>query len=263
MKKIKPSSHPSTNQKIFKLITATPLAGRKILDVGAGRGFMAQWIGETARQEGQEPGEVLVACDLFPEFFQYDGIACCKVAFMNELPFPDAHFDTVYAIEVLEHLRSPYDFIRETFRVLRPGGRVILSVPNVLSLTSRFSYLFTGFFQLFGPISLQMRHAGNLSGHIMPLSYYYIDYGLRMEGYADTALHIDRLKSSALVLYFLMFPLLRLASWRFSVNARKQDAKKGQTVFAENQASLSRLNHPDLLCARSAIVVGCKKDVSA
>ena len=50
----------------------------------------------------------------------------------HALPFADASFDNVVAIETLEHLRDPSGVIAEFTRVLRPGGRVLV--------TTRFCY---------------------------------------------------------------------------------------------------------------------------
>lgn len=46
------------------------------------------------------------------------------------LPFPDRAFDVSVAIDVHEHLDDPEAFTRELRRVTRPGGRVVLTVPN-------------------------------------------------------------------------------------------------------------------------------------
>ncbi len=48
----------------------------------------------------------------------------------DALPFPDASFDCVVAIDVHEHLKEPQPFTGELFRVVRPGGRAIVTVPN-------------------------------------------------------------------------------------------------------------------------------------
>jgi SAM-dependent methyltransferase len=48
----------------------------------------------------------------------------------DRLPFSDNHFDCVVAIDVLEHLHEDQAFLRELRRVLRFGGRAIVTVPN-------------------------------------------------------------------------------------------------------------------------------------
>lgn len=50
------------------------------------------------------------------------------------LPFDDGSFDAVVSFQVLEHLRDPSACVREMARVLRPGGRVVLTAPGVWSL---------------------------------------------------------------------------------------------------------------------------------
>jgi len=48
----------------------------------------------------------------------------------ENLPFPAMSFDSVVAIDVHEHLKDPIPFTEELKRVVRPGGRVIVTVPN-------------------------------------------------------------------------------------------------------------------------------------
>ncbi len=47
----------------------------------------------------------------------------------HSLPFGAAAFDTVMLLDVLEHLAQPAICIKESFRILRPGGRLFLKVP--------------------------------------------------------------------------------------------------------------------------------------
>jgi 2-polyprenyl-3-methyl-5-hydroxy-6-metoxy-1,4-benzoquinol methylase len=48
----------------------------------------------------------------------------------HHLPFEDAAFDLVVAIDVLEHLRDDQPFLTETSRILKPGGSAVVTVPN-------------------------------------------------------------------------------------------------------------------------------------
>ena len=48
----------------------------------------------------------------------------------EHLPFPDRSFDLILSHEVIEHVQSDVDAIREMVRVLKPGGRAVIFVPN-------------------------------------------------------------------------------------------------------------------------------------
>ncbi len=48
----------------------------------------------------------------------------------DEFPFNDNTFDTVVAGEILEHLENPFAFLKECKRVVKKGGRIIITTPN-------------------------------------------------------------------------------------------------------------------------------------
>lgn len=55
-----------------------------------------------------------------------------------KLPFADGAFDAAYATEVIEHCDRPEDWLRELIRVVRPGGKILLTTPNYDSTALKF-----------------------------------------------------------------------------------------------------------------------------
>jgi SAM-dependent methyltransferase len=62
------------------------------------------------------------------------------------LPWPDASFDLVLSVEGVEHLEDAFSFIREMHRLLKPGGILIVTTPNVISVRSRMRFFGSGFY---------------------------------------------------------------------------------------------------------------------
>ena len=65
---------------------------------------------------------------------------------ITALPFPDASFDRALCLDVLEHLAYEEQprALAELFRILRPGGELLVSVPNLAHLQSRIQFLLRG-----------------------------------------------------------------------------------------------------------------------
>jgi SAM-dependent methyltransferase len=60
----------------------------------------------------------------------------------NDFPFQDENFDSVIAMMVVEHLYDPFHAMAEIARICRPGGTVIVNLPNIASIRCRLSLLF-------------------------------------------------------------------------------------------------------------------------
>lgn len=67
----------------------------------------------------------------------------------ESIPVPTASADIVAALETIEHLESPRAFCRELARILKPGGWLVVSTPNQLSLLSLLSLIVRGRFVAF------------------------------------------------------------------------------------------------------------------
>ena len=98
--------------------------GSKILDVGCGVGQVVRRLMESGHEaHGVEVSEPNIAkAKKVSELCQlYDGV---------RLPFNDDTFDSAGSLNVLEHVEQPEAFITELVRIVKPGGRIILSSPN-------------------------------------------------------------------------------------------------------------------------------------
>jgi methionine biosynthesis protein MetW len=116
--------------------------GHTVLDVGCGDGarYGARLHDSGVTVHGVDISSVAVA------EARKRGIDARVSCLDSGLPYPDASFDAVICLEVLEHLVNPETVAREIRRVLKPGGRALISVPNTGFYTTRLELLLTGHF---------------------------------------------------------------------------------------------------------------------
>ena len=252
---IRPISHRSTNEKVLQLVRPLVRKGVKVADVGAGEGFFSQQLGQQLQaKSGLDPSEVISACDIFPEYFLYSAVECKKISSDGRLPYDDSSIDVVCSLEVVEHVEDQFAFCRELFRILKPGGIAFLSTPNVLNVNSRWRNLHSGFAVLFDPLLLSSTDPRHTSGHINPVSYYYLAYQLTRAGFSPVSVDYDRFKTSARFLLVLCgLPILFGNSLlRRRLNSRKPD------VVAENSSILHEVWSMRMLTSRSIIAIAKK-----
>ncbi len=61
--------------------------------------------------------------------------------YSDKVPLPDHSVELVFALEIIEHLTSPFHLLAEAYRILRPGGHVVLTTPNVTRIGNIFKLL--------------------------------------------------------------------------------------------------------------------------
>lgn len=193
---------PGMHALLMPIIAAAraPGPGVRALDVGAGQGALAQRL--------QRAGYEVSACDMFPELFRAPGIECRRVDAHGALPYADASFDLVTATELVEHLESHAGFFAEVARVLRPGGAFVFSTPNIVSLKSRFRFLFTGYFYSHGPLDPAVNDP--VRQHIAAFTPDRYRFILARAGLDLREVRCDKRGSTSTVLGFLA-PVIRAA----------------------------------------------------
>lgn len=102
-----------------ELVPLLAQLGGEVLDVGCGRKPYRVLASQATRYVGVDL-DTPESCRLAVADKLYDG---------KTLPFPDASFDGALCSQVLEHVFTPEEFLREIARVLRPGGKLVLTVP--------------------------------------------------------------------------------------------------------------------------------------
>jgi 2-polyprenyl-3-methyl-5-hydroxy-6-metoxy-1,4-benzoquinol methylase len=107
--------------------------GARVLDVGCGRGVI---LGALADRRLEVHGVEISA----EAARGADPRARIRIAArLAEADYPAGFFDEVVIWHVLEHLMDPRGTIEEARRILRPGGRLIVAVPNFTSAQARWS----------------------------------------------------------------------------------------------------------------------------
>ena len=119
-----------------KLLAAVG-SGKRVLDVGCSSGYLARPLSEL--------GNTIVGLELDPDA-AYAAEAYCERVLVGdvetmELPLEPASFDIVLCGDVVEHLRDPVAALARLRPFLRPGGRLVVSTPNVANWAVRLSLL--------------------------------------------------------------------------------------------------------------------------
>jgi ubiquinone/menaquinone biosynthesis C-methylase UbiE len=96
-----------------------------VLDIGCGEGSMLRYL----KQQGYSNLHGLEISDYAVRRLRDEGIEMHR-GVLPSIPLPDASFDVVIASQVLEHIIRRRRFLAEIRRVLKPGGRAFIFVPD-------------------------------------------------------------------------------------------------------------------------------------
>jgi SAM-dependent methyltransferase len=100
----------------------------RILDVGCGTGANLLMLSKYGDAEGVDVSHDALS------FCRERGVQRVRHGAAEDLPYDDASFDLVTALDVVEHLDDDLAGLKEFRRVLRPGGRALLFVPTFMFL---------------------------------------------------------------------------------------------------------------------------------
>ena len=125
-------------EKVIELIGHLPRSAR-VLDAACGEGYLSEELAFAGFSD-------FTCVDIDVTGFKLDQ---SKFKFISAdlsslLPFPDSSFDIIIGSETIEHLENPSVYLRELKRILAVKGVIILTTPNVATLSARIRFLLTG-----------------------------------------------------------------------------------------------------------------------
>lgn len=142
----------------LEFLTLLPLdTFNTILDVGAGPGYQTEWL--------LHRGKDAVAVDVTPPIVD---VPYMKADMTVEIPV-DEHVDAVWSHHALEHVENPQAALREFHRIIKPGGWLFLTVPQIDTTISN----------------------GHIQGYNMPLLVYH----LALAGFDTASGHFGKFRS--------------------------------------------------------------------
>lgn len=120
--------------------------GHRVLDLGSGEGALSQRLRDAGHYVDESNDVDFDTSGWSDAYHQYD---------------------SVISVEVIEHLQSPWQFISEAARLVKPGGQLLISTPNIENPLSKLIFLLRGKYFLFDEAALSY-------GHISPLTEFQI-----------------------------------------------------------------------------------------
>lgn len=166
------------------------------------------------------------------------------------LPIDDNSIDVVVCIDGIEHIKRQFDFVKEVNRILKVGGELIISTPNISSLRSRAKWLVTGHHhKCKTPLD---ENNPNPLHHIGMISFPEIRYMLHSSGF-----HIHEVTTNRIKWVSWIFALLWPLSYMMTSGIYWKAGKKEGTSKLNFEIKKSMFSIP-VLFGETLIVKGRK-----
>ncbi len=212
-------SRPGLHTTVMQILQ--PLPRGRILDCPAGEGALAERL--------VSEGFAVQCCDLYAELFRLDDVEIKAGDLSGNLPYPAGSFDYITSLDGLEHIDSPPQAFREYKRLLKPGGHLIISVPNIMNVEERMKWLLFGYTSHCKPLSVKSKAqieydtAGKneIAVHANPIGYNELRYYLEKNGFEIQGVYRDRKKANQW-LYWPIVAFIRLLA-RLTPAERRKD----------------------------------------
>ena len=225
--------------KRFLLQNKDRFAGKKIVDFPAGNGITSRLI--------KEIGATPYPFDLFPEYFNIEGLTCQRANIISGIPVEPGFADAIICQEGIEHFSDQLNALKEFNRILKPGGILLVTTPNYSNIRAKLSYLLSEserFNSIMAPNELDSVWMSKQDvtdeiyfGHIFLIGIQKLRVLARLAGFKIKKIHFTRAKSTSVLLLPFFYPFIYLSNRiAFRKNLRKNknyDEKTKREVYGE------------------------------
>jgi len=222
--------------KRFFLRESSRFSNKTVVDFPAGNGVTSKLL----KSIGANP----LAFDLFPEYFNVEGLTCQRADINTGIPIADESVDAVMSQEGIEHFENQLLVLSEFNRILKVGGSLIITTPNYSNLIGRLSFLLSEnerFNKGMAPNELDDIWMSNKElsdgiyyGHIFLIGLQKLRTLAKLSGFSIRSVEKTKTKTTALILLPLLYPFIFLSS---TISYRKTLKKNKATMTASKKAA--------------------------
>ncbi len=202
---------------------ASFVAGKNAIDLPAGNGVTSKIL--------YDNGALVYAFDLFPEYFKLDEVGCRRADIMTGIPLENEFADLAICQEGIEHFSDQLKAFKEFNRVLKIGGKLLITTPSYSNLSARFSYLLfesetnkqmppneiDDIWMEDKSISEEIYH-----GHIFLIGLQKLRILAKLAGFKIDEIKYIRLSKGSLLLLPFFYPIILISSYlRYRNNLKK------------------------------------------
>jgi SAM-dependent methyltransferase len=228
------------------VLTSLPMlrlpSGARILDAPCG-GAAALALALLKR------GYQAVGADIERAAAKLLGNAYAEADLNTNLPWDDQSFDAVVSTEGIEHLENHFFFLREMCRILKKGGFIVITTPNIVSLRSRMRFFGSGFFGRDArPLNETARHPLH---HIGLATFPELRYEMHLSGFQIVTVRHTHVKPVS-YLYSIYVP------WMFLYTRMAFRKEKDPMQRRRNKEIFRTLFSFSMLFGESLMLIGKK-----
>ncbi|MDD2563263.1 MAG: methyltransferase domain-containing protein [Salinivirgaceae bacterium] len=213
--------------------------GKKVVDFPAGNGITSRILNDI--------DAFPIPMDLFPEYFEIEGIDCKRANIKDGLPIEKKSVDAFICQEGIEHFSDQYLALKEFNRVLKPNGILLITTPNYSNLRAKLSYLLSEcerFNSTMPPneldsiwMSKQEITSEIYFGHVFLIGIQKLRVLAKLSGFRIKKYHYTGIKSTSLLLLPIFYPFILISNCiSYTKNLRKNkdyEMREKKAIYGE------------------------------